>query len=94
VTVFELDDGLLLADGYHRVAARELGRTTIKADVRKGSHRDAIQFAVRLAREQRGLIEEQALEAIRRRSGGDWGAPEANPDTICGRPQWRRPLAR
>jgi uncharacterized protein (DUF1015 family) len=76
VAVFELDDGLLLADGYHRVeAARQLGRTAIKADVRKGSAGDAIRFAVQHAQEQRGLSADDALAAIRRRSGEHWGAP-------------------
>src|SRR5437667_11829090 len=38
VVVFETEDGLLLADGYHRIAAavRE-GRATIEGEVRKGS---------------------------------------------------------
>jgi ParB-like chromosome segregation protein Spo0J len=52
VTVFDLDEGLLLADGHHRVeAARRLGHSPVKADVRAGSRRDALDFAVALASE-------------------------------------------
>jgi ParB-like chromosome segregation protein Spo0J len=42
VVVFETEDGLLLADGYHRVAAalRE-GRETIEAEVRSGTRAEA-----------------------------------------------------
>lgn len=48
VVVFRDDqDRLWLADGFHRVAAAEhLGRAEIPADVRQGSRRDAILFAV------------------------------------------------
>lgn len=68
VVVFDVDGVLLLADGHHRVAAAEqLGRTTVRADVRKGQRHDALQFAVDLAREQRGLTQEEVLEAISRR---------------------------
>ena len=47
VVVFELGDHtLLLADGYHRVAAAQLaGRTTVQADVRVGTEEQAVQFA-------------------------------------------------
>jgi ParB-like nuclease domain len=69
VTVFDSGDGLLLADGYHRVAAAQrLGRTTIRADVRRGTRSDALRFAIELAKQQRGLTEQQAIEAIRRRT--------------------------
>jgi ParB-like chromosome segregation protein Spo0J len=75
VTVFRLDEGLLLADGHHRVeAARRLGRSRIKALVRTGTREDALAFAVDLAREQRGLSADVAVAAIKRRSGGSWGA--------------------
>jgi hypothetical protein len=73
VTVFALEDRtLLLADGYHRVAAAQhAGRSTIQAEVRPGTKAQAIQFAVDLARAERGVSAEQAREAIRRYSGGD-----------------------
>lgn len=68
VVVFDIDGELLLADGHHRIAAAEtLGRTTVKADVRKGKRADALQFAIGLARQQRGLTEQAVLEAIARR---------------------------
>lgn len=69
VTVFDNGDQLLLADGYHRVAAAQrLGRSTIRAHVMRGNRGDALRFAVELAKQQRGLTEQQAVEAIRRRS--------------------------
>jgi ParB-like chromosome segregation protein Spo0J len=75
VMVFESDDGLLLVDGYHRMeAARRLGRTVVRAQVRQGSREDALRFAVDLAAAERGMSKEQALDAIRRRSGKRWGA--------------------
>jgi hypothetical protein len=68
VTVFEDDGTLLLADGYHRVAAAQRpGRATVRAEVRKGRPHDALRFAVDLAREQRGLTEAEILAAIHRR---------------------------
>jgi ParB-like chromosome segregation protein Spo0J len=71
--VYDTGDALILADGYHRVeAARRLGRTTIKAEVRRGSRTDALRFAVALSKEQRGLTASQALSAIKKRAGGRW----------------------
>ena len=70
VTVFDTGDTLLLADGYHRVAAaQQLGRTAIRAEVRPGDRSDALRFAVDHARRQLDLTEQQVLEAIRRRGG-------------------------
>src|SRR5947208_12939427 len=47
VVVFDTEDGLLLADGYHRVAAalRE-GREIIEAEVRSGSRHEALERAL------------------------------------------------
>jgi ParB-like chromosome segregation protein Spo0J len=72
VVVFELgDQTLLLADGYHRVAAAQLaGRTTVQADVRVGTKEQALQFAIDVARAERGMSADQAREAIRHYSGG------------------------
>jgi len=65
VTVFDTDDGLLLADGYHRLeAARRLGRSTVRADVRQGTPHDALQLAVENAEQKTGLTVGQALAAI------------------------------
>jgi hypothetical protein len=76
VTVFNINSHLLLADGHHRVeAARQLGRDTIKAEVQRGSRRDALRYALDLAHQQRALSEEQARAAVDRRglSVGDLG---------------------
>jgi hypothetical protein len=71
VTVFDIDGRLLLADGYHRVAAAQrLHRTTINGNVRMGTRRDALEFAAELAQQQRGLSREQVMAAITRRATG------------------------
>jgi hypothetical protein len=68
VVVFDVDGVLLLADGHHRVAAAELlGRPTVRADVLKGQRRDALQYAMELGKHQRGLTDQQIIEAIARR---------------------------
>ena len=47
VVVFDDGTDLWLADGFHRVdAARKIGRETILAEVRPGTARDAILYAV------------------------------------------------
>ncbi|HKU12031.1 MAG TPA: ParB/RepB/Spo0J family partition protein [Sinomonas sp.] len=72
VTVFRIHGHLLLADGYHRLeAARRLGRTEVRADVRDGELSDALRFAVDHAREQRGISEAEAMDAIARRARKD-----------------------
>jgi len=69
VVVYDIDGQLLVADGYHRVAAAQrLGRAAIRADVRAGDRADALRFAVELAQRQRGLTEEEVLAAIMRRA--------------------------
>jgi hypothetical protein len=74
VVVFETTEGLLLADGYHRVAAARLrGDETIAAELRKGSRRDALRYAALTAAAQRGISVEQALSHIKDRSGSRWG---------------------
>lgn len=74
VTVFRLEDQtLLLVDGYHRMAAaRAAGRMTVRADVQEGTKTEAIQFAAERAARERGFSNQQAREAIRRYSGGQW----------------------
>jgi ParB-like chromosome segregation protein Spo0J len=76
VVVFRLEDrALLLADGYHRVAAaQEVGRSTVRADIRDGTMADAMQFAVELAVRERGSSAEHARAAIQHYSDGRWGA--------------------
>jgi ParB-like chromosome segregation protein Spo0J len=65
VVVFQTDEGLLLADGYHRVAAalRE-GRETIEAEVRSGSRRDALEYATAVGAAQRGITSQEARKRI------------------------------
>jgi ParB-like chromosome segregation protein Spo0J len=76
VTVFRLEDGtLLLVDGYHRVAAAQLGkRTTVLADIREGTRAEALNFAAATAVRERGSSDQQARDAIKRYSGRQWPA--------------------
>ncbi|WP_115788392.1 ParB/RepB/Spo0J family partition protein [Arthrobacter silvisoli] len=68
VVVFTINGHMLLADGHHRVAAAEqLGRSTVRAEVREGGRREALQFAIDLAQRQRGLSRQEIIEAIARR---------------------------
>lgn len=47
VDVFDTSDGLLLADGFHRIAAAiRLGKQSINAKVHKGTRQDALEHAV------------------------------------------------
>jgi hypothetical protein len=67
VVVFDTPEGLLLADGYHRVAAaRLLGSETVEAEVRSGSRHDALQYAAAVGAAQRGLSPEAATSYIER----------------------------
>jgi ParB-like chromosome segregation protein Spo0J len=69
VVVFDTPEGLLLADGYHRVAAsRLLGLETIEAEVRGGSRHDALRYAARVGAAQRGISPEEAASYIERRA--------------------------
>ena len=73
VVVFDTPEGLLLADGYHRVAAaRRLGLETIEAEVRRGSWHDALQYAAAVGAAQQGISTEEVASYIRRRSQGLW----------------------
>ncbi|MGO4385819.1 ParB/RepB/Spo0J family partition protein [Specibacter sp. RAF43] len=68
VVVFNVNGNLLLADGHHRLAAaQQLGRSTVRADVREGRRSDVLQFAIAVAQRQRGLSRQQVLDAIARR---------------------------
>jgi IMP dehydrogenase len=76
VVVYDIHGHLLLADGYHRVAAAQrLGRSSIRADVHSGERGDALRFAVEFAQKQRGLTEQQAVDAIMHRQ-----QPSEQPD--------------
>jgi hypothetical protein len=65
VVVFDTEAGLLLVDGYHRVAAalRE-GSSEIRADLRTGSRSDALAYAVANGVRQRGLSAEDVRARI------------------------------
>jgi uncharacterized ParB-like nuclease family protein len=70
VVVFDMPEGLLLVDGYHRVeAARRAGRATIEADVRAGSRAEALRYAAEVGSAQRGISVDEAMERILRRVG-------------------------
>jgi hypothetical protein len=76
VVVFRTDQGLLLADGYHRVAAAQArGQDTIEAEIRHGSAHDALRYAASVGARQRGLSEAEVLRHLQRRSGGRWRRP-------------------
>lgn len=83
VVVFELPEGLLLVDGYHRLAAAQRrGRLIVAARVLRGSREDALRYAVDLAAAERNLPVEAVRAAIERRSAERWGAerpPSADP---------------
>jgi hypothetical protein len=67
VVVFRTPEGLLLADGWHRVAAaRERGDATIAADVRTGTRAEALRFAVHQGAAERGLPEAEVLARVLR----------------------------
>lgn len=80
IVVFRTEDGLMLADGYHRVAAaRKAGLAEIAADVRVGTRREVLRFAVAKGAEQHGLSEAQVMARLmsRRARPDDGGAARA-----------------
>ena len=75
--VFDTPEGLLLADGYHRVAAaRHRRRETVEAKVRRGSRRAALEYAVAVSAAERGISGEEATSYIRHRSQGLWSSED------------------
>jgi ParB-like chromosome segregation protein Spo0J len=73
VVVFDTGEGLLLVDGYHRVAAaRRRGLETVEAEVCLGSRQDALRYAATVGAVQRGISPEDAASYIRRRSQSRW----------------------
>ena len=67
--VFETKEGLLLADGYHRVAAaRRRGLQTVEAEVRPGSRQDALRYAAEVGAAQRNISADEAASYIKRHS--------------------------
>jgi ParB-like chromosome segregation protein Spo0J len=74
VVAFHTEQGLILADGYHRVAAVQArGLDSIEAEIRHGSAHDALRYAATIGAEQRGLSQEEVVRRLRQRSGGRWG---------------------
>jgi ParB-like chromosome segregation protein Spo0J len=73
VVVFETDEGLLLVDGYHRVAAaRARGELTVDAEIRSGSRRDTLRYAAANGASQRGISVGEALRRIQQRRHTAW----------------------
>src|ERR687897_3018443 len=87
VVVFATPEGILLADGYHRVAAaRVRGLETVEAEVRRGSRHDALRYAATVGAAERGISPEEAASyIIRRRGQGLW------PSEDCAREVPRTP---
>jgi hypothetical protein len=77
VVAFRTDQGLLLADGYHRVAAAQArGLDSIEAEIWQGTAHDALRYAVTVGATQRGLSQREVMRRLRQRSGGRWGQDE------------------
>ena len=72
VAVFDTPEGLLLVDGYHRLAAaRRCGLESVEAEVRSGSRHDALQYAARVVAAQRGISPEEVASYIVERYAHD-----------------------
>jgi uncharacterized protein (DUF1015 family) len=73
IVVFDTEDGLLVADGYHRLAAARLrGKDMIEAEIRHGSRHDALRYAATVGAVQHDITADEAMEYIRRRSPEQW----------------------
>jgi hypothetical protein len=67
VVVFDIPEGPLLADGYHRLAAaRRCGRKAVEAQMHAGSRHAALLYAAAVGGAQRGIFAEEAVSHIRR----------------------------
>ena len=72
VVVFDTEEGLLLADGYHRVAAaRRRRQETVKAEVRLGSRHDALRYAATVGAAQHDIPPDSVASYIIRRGSQD-----------------------
>ena len=72
VVVFDTPEGLLLVDGYHRLAAaRRCGLESIEAEVRSGSRHDGLQYAARVFASQRVISPEEVASYIVERFAQD-----------------------
>jgi ParB-like chromosome segregation protein Spo0J len=55
VAVFDTPEGLLVVDGYHRLAAaRRCGLESVEAKVRSGSRHDELEYATAVVGAQAG----------------------------------------
>jgi hypothetical protein len=69
VVVFDTEAGLLLVDGYHRLAAaRRLGRATIDVELHRGSRSDAVRFLTTKVSRERGISRSEALRHVMERA--------------------------
>src|SRR3954447_23477388 len=74
VVAFRTPSGLLLVDGHHRcAAARLLGRQVVHVDVREGTLRDALEFAIALEASRSGASPAAIRRRILDRAGGRSG---------------------
>jgi ParB-like chromosome segregation protein Spo0J len=72
VVVFDTPEGLLVVDGYHRLAAvRRCGLETVEAEVRSGTGHEALQYAARVVAAQRGISPEEVASYIVERYAHD-----------------------
>ena len=86
VIAFETPEGLLLADGHHRVAAaRARGQATASAELRVGTRQDAVRFAARVVAAQRGVSVAEALARITERGRRAQAASAAAAERAAGR---------
>jgi uncharacterized protein (DUF1015 family) len=70
IVVFETEEGLLLADGHHRLAAALAeGEETIEVDMRSGTRQDALAYAVAVGAAQQGLPPGEVRKHVLERYG-------------------------
>jgi hypothetical protein len=73
VVVFDTGEALLLADGYHRLAAaRRCGLETVEAEVRRGSRQEALRYAATVGAAQHGISPDEVVSHIRQLNQGRW----------------------
>jgi hypothetical protein len=73
VVAFGAGEELLLADGYHRVAAaRHRGLEMVEAEVHRGSRHNALRYASTEGTAQHGISPDAIVSYIRQRSQGHW----------------------
>jgi hypothetical protein len=69
VVVFDTEEGFLLVDGYHRLAAaRRLGRPTLNVELHRGARSDALQYLTTKVSRERGISPSEALRRVLERA--------------------------